>query len=145
MGFRVDGETVDLLLNGKVFELPVVVGIIHLEDGDRSTRTGDIDSSQAGIEFDDVRAAGHRQKCDGPVLLYIEHGHEIVPLARKECAVMFRVQRHSVVSLAAAHWIAADYFVARRIDDGKMFSSCKFTYTFLATGSYCGIPVSLLK
>jgi hypothetical protein len=31
--FRVDREAMDLLLNRKILQLPIVLGIIHLEDG----------------------------------------------------------------------------------------------------------------
>src|SRR5258706_13059743 len=104
----------DLLLNGKILKLPIVVGITHLEDGDRSARTGDVDSLESRIELDHVRSRSHGQEGNRLALIHVENGHEIVPLARKEGAVMFRVQRHSVVSLTAAARIAADHFAPRR-------------------------------
>src|SRR5882724_11591482 len=62
MCFRVDCEAVDLFLNGKILELPVVVGVIHLEDGNRPTSAGDVDSLQPWMELDHIRPESHGQE-----------------------------------------------------------------------------------
>src|ERR1700692_2883477 len=98
MCFRVDRETMDLLLHRKILKLPVVIRIIHLENRDRSAPASCIDALEASIEFDHVRPPGHRQEGDWLVLVQIEHGHELVPFTRKETAVMFRGESHSMVA-----------------------------------------------
>src|ERR1700694_1443582 len=64
---RVHCQAVYFLLNRKVFQLAVVVWVVHLEYGDGSARTGDVNSLETGIEFDYVRPCSHRQECDGLV------------------------------------------------------------------------------
>ncbi len=105
------------LLNRKVFELPVVIWIVHLENRDRAARTTGVDSLEARIEFDDVRPSGHRQECNRLLLVEIEHSHQFISLAGKEGAVMLRVKSHPVVSFASADRIPPDDFVRRGIDD----------------------------
>src|SRR6266851_5654404 len=145
MRLGVNRQAVHFLLNWKILYLAVVVGVVHLEYRDSSTRTGHIHALQSRVEFDDVGPSGHRQKRNRLVFVEIEHSHQVISLAGKEGAVMLRVQGHPVISFASADWIPPDDFVRRGIDDREMFSSCRFTYTLRATGSYCGIPVSLSK
>jgi len=75
VSFRVNREAMDLLLDRKVFEFPVVIRIIHLENGDRSAPASCINALEAGIELDHVRPACHWQEGDRLVLVQIEHGH----------------------------------------------------------------------
>src|SRR6267378_4301860 len=123
---RVHRQAVYFLLNRKVFQLAVVIGIIHLEHRDSSARTRHVNPLETGIEFDYVRTARHRQKGDGLVSVQIEDRHKVVPFA-------------------PSHRIAPYRFIRGRIDDGEIFLSWRLTYTFWAMGSYCGIPASLSK
>src|SRR6267143_6636219 len=93
---RVHRQAVYFLLNRKVFQLAVVVRVVHLKYGDGSARTGDVDSPEARIEFDDVGTARHRQECDGLVRVEVKDGHEFVAFAGEERTLMFWAQRHSM-------------------------------------------------
>lgn len=75
MGFGVDGEGVNGVGHADVAESFVVVGIFLLEDADRAGIAGDVNTAEAGIEGDDVRAGRHGEKSDGEVALEIEDGH----------------------------------------------------------------------
>src|SRR6266852_826029 len=112
-------QAVYFLLNRKVFQLAVVIRIIHLEHRDGTARTRHVNALETGIEFDYVRTARHRQKGDGLVSVEIEDGHEVVPFAREEGAMMFRVESHPVIPFAASHRITPYHFIRRRIDDGE--------------------------
>src|SRR6267154_33795 len=99
-------QAVYFLLNRKVFQLAVVVWIVHLEHRDGTARTRHVNALETGIEFDYVRTARHRQKGDWLVSVEIEDGHEVVSFASKERAMMFRVESHPVIPFAASHRIA---------------------------------------
>src|SRR6266446_322555 len=117
VSFRVYCQAMYLLLNRKVFQLAVVIGIIHLEYRDCSARTGHIDALQSGVELDDVGTTGHGQECDRLTGVQIEDGHEVVTFTREEGTMMFWVQRHSMIPFAASHGIAPYDFICSRIDD----------------------------
>src|SRR5229473_2625910 len=53
----VHGQAVYFLLNRKVFELAVVIRVVHLKYRDGTARTGHVNSLEAGIEFDYVRTS----------------------------------------------------------------------------------------
>src|SRR6266853_3881761 len=101
------------------FDLRVMVRIVLMKHGDRTAVTGDINPVEARIELDDVRSVHHRKKGDGFVFVEIENRHQIIFFTGQKSPVMLRVKTHAVVSLAAADWIAAYYFVVRGIDDGE--------------------------
>src|SRR6266849_7566483 len=101
----------------EIFDLRVMVGIVLMKHGDGAAITGDINPVEARIELDDVRSVRHRKKSDRCVFVEIEYRHQIVFFTRQKSPVMLRVKTHAVVSLAAADWIAAYYFVVRGIDD----------------------------
>src|SRR5260370_38213744 len=103
----------------EIFDLRVMVRIVLMKHGDGTAVTGDINPVEARIELDDVRSVRHRKKSDRFVFVEVENRHQIVFFTRQKRAVMLRVKAHAVVSLAAADWIAAYYFVVRGIDDGK--------------------------
>ena len=46
------------MLDGKVFELAVVVWIVLMEDGDRAAVAGDIDATETRVELDDIGSLG---------------------------------------------------------------------------------------
>ncbi len=49
----------------------------------------------------------------------IEDRHQVVSFTREKGAVMLRVKRHAVVSLAASHGIPAHNGIRRGVDDRK--------------------------
>src|SRR5437899_8295264 len=95
VSLRVYCQAVYFLLNRKVFELAVVLGIVHLEYRDGSARTGHVNALQSGVELDDVGTSGHRQEGNRLLLVEIEHGHQVISFAGEEGAMMFRVQSRS--------------------------------------------------
>src|SRR5260370_1797166 len=103
----------------EILDLRVMARIILMKHRDGAAVTSDINPVEARIELDDVRSVRHWKKGDGLVFVEVEDRHQIVSFTRQKRPVMFRVERHAVVSLAAADWIAAYYFVVRRIDDGE--------------------------
>src|SRR5712692_8024271 len=100
-------QAVYFLLNRKVFQLAVVIRVVRLKYRDGTARTGHVNSLESGIEFDYVRTARHRQKGGGLVRVEIEDRHEVVPFAREEGAMVFRVEGHPMPY----------HFIRRRIDD----------------------------
>ena len=75
MGLWIDGETVDSVLDAKIFQLAVMIWIVLMEDGQGAAVTGDVDAAQTGIEFDDIGPVSQRQKGDCSVLVQIEDRH----------------------------------------------------------------------
>jgi hypothetical protein len=75
VGLRIDGETVDSMLDAKVFELAVMIWIVLMENGQGAAVARDIDAAKTAIEFDDIRSVGKRQKGDCGMLVQIEDGH----------------------------------------------------------------------
>src|SRR6266702_7226793 len=112
----VHGYRVYRVLDSKVFELAVVVGVVLMKDGDGTAVARDVDALKPWIELDDIRPACQRQRRNGDVLVQIEDGHQFVPFTGKERAVVRRVKRHAMISLAFPNWIPADNFVGRGIN-----------------------------
>src|SRR5713101_5688382 len=131
---RVHCQAVHLFLNRKVFQLAVVVGVVHLEYRDGSARTGHVDALQSGVELDHVGTGCHRQKGDGQVSVEIEDGHEVVPFAREEGAMMFWVESHPMIPFAASHRIAHYHFIRGRIDDRENILVLEVYVHFLGDG-----------
>src|SRR5882724_13414638 len=119
VSLRIHCQAVHSLLNREIFQLAIVIRIVHLEDRDRSTRAGDVNSLQSRIELDDVGSTRHRQECDRLVLVEIEHSHKLVSFAREEGPMVLWVKGHPVISLAASHGITPYDLIRSRIDDGK--------------------------
>src|SRR6267378_8344117 len=117
VSLRVYCQAVYFLLNRKVFELAVVLGIVHLEYRDGSARTGHVNALQSRVELDDVGTSGHRQEGNRLLLVEIEHGHQVISFAGEEGAMMFRVQGHPVIPLTAPYRITPYDFIGGRIDD----------------------------
>src|SRR5215472_12857950 len=107
------------MLHPKVFELAVVVRIVRMKNGNGTAVARHVDTLEAGIEFDDVGSASQRQKGDGRVFVEVEYGHQLVSLTGKERAVVLRIERHTMITLALPNRIAAQDFVVRGIDDRK--------------------------
>ena len=93
----IDCETVYSALNRNVRQLPEVIWIILLKDRDNPARAANINESKAGIELDDIRTRGQRQR--GDYSMEIEHGKTAVALAGEESATMLDVERHAVRAL----------------------------------------------
>src|SRR5437667_3844722 len=119
MRFLVHGYRVYRVLDSKVFELAVVIGGVLMKNGDCIAIARDVDALKPRIELDDSRAACQRQKRNGDVLVQIEDGHQFVSLTGKERAVVLRVKRHAVISLAFPDRVPAYNFVGRGINDSK--------------------------
>src|SRR3989441_11105870 len=119
MRLRINGQAMDRMLNGKVFQLTVVIWIIFMEDGNSAAVTRDIDAAETSIELDDIRSVCKREKGDRYMLVQIEDGHQIVFFACKKGAAMLRVQRHSVISLTLPNRIFPYHLVRRGINDHK--------------------------
>ena len=107
----------DLLLNREVFELPVVVWIVLVKNGNSAAVACSVDAAQTGIIFDDIWSVSKREKGDWCVLVQIEDGHQVVLFAREKSTMMLRIKRHSVIALAVPDGISTYNFVSRRIDD----------------------------
>jgi len=116
---EIDRQAVNLFLNGDIFELPVMVRVVHLKDGNRPARTRHVNSLESWIDLDYVGSSRHGQKGDGLILIEIENRHELVSFTGKKSTVMFRVKRHAVVSFAPPNRILGDDFVLLGIDDRK--------------------------
>src|SRR6516165_2347757 len=117
VGPHVDDEAMNFLWNPDVLDFAESIGVVYLKDRDRAATAGDIDTTEPWVELDDVRALRHRQSRDHPVRLEIEHGKNVVALARQERAPSLRVDGHPVVTLTARDRIAADDAIRARIDD----------------------------
>jgi hypothetical protein len=65
----VHGQTVDFMLNGKVFQFAEMVRIILLEHRNRPAIAGHVDSLEPGIVFDYVTTVGCLRGCIGICLL----------------------------------------------------------------------------
>ena len=96
-----------------------MVGVILVEDGNRPAVAGDVDPSQARIELDDIGSARQGKKCDGSLLIEIEHRHQFVSFAGKERAVVLRIECHAVVPFAFPDRIPAHNRIGRGIDHRK--------------------------
>src|SRR6266567_1750831 len=119
MGLRINGNAMDRVLDRKVFEVTGVLWIGLMKGGERAPVKNNINAAQASIEFDDIWSVSKREKRDWYVLVQIEHGHQIVLFTGKKRAMMLRVQRHSVISLASSDGISAYSLIRRRINDDK--------------------------
>ena len=64
MGIGINGKAVDSMLDAKVFQLTVVVGIILMENRDSSAVTRNIDAAQTGIKFCDIWSISKRERSD---------------------------------------------------------------------------------
>src|SRR5258708_10703537 len=114
---RIHRQAVHFLLNRKVFQLAVVIRFVHLKYRDGTARTGHVNSLETTIEFDYVWTARHRQKGNGLVRVEIEDRHQVVPFARQEGAMVFRLERHPMIPFTASHRITPYHFIRHRIDD----------------------------
>src|SRR5256884_239788 len=119
MRFLVHGYRAYGVLDSKVFELAVVIDAVLMKNGDGTAVARDVDALKPRIELDDIRSACQRQKRNGDVLVQIEDGHQFVSLTGKERAVVLRVKRHAVISLAFPDRVPAYNFVGRGINDSK--------------------------
>ena len=64
----------------------------------------------------------------------IEDRHKVVPFAREEGAMVFRVESHPVIPFAASHRIAPYHFIRGRIDDGENIPVLEVDVHFLGDG-----------
>src|SRR2546421_5019583 len=74
----VDGEAVNLRLDGDVLQLSEVRRVVHLEYRDDPARAGDVDPAKSGVVHHDVGTFRHREVRDGPVRVEIEDRHGVV-------------------------------------------------------------------
>jgi len=57
MSFQIHGDGVDGVLYSKVFELPIVIGVVLVKHRDCPVVTSDVDALKSGIELNDIRTA----------------------------------------------------------------------------------------
>src|SRR5262249_13679913 len=107
MASRIDGKAVNHFLYWKIFQFLVEIRALRLEHGDEPTGTSNVDSPQAWVKLHNIRTGRHRKVCDRFVSIECEHGECPVSAAEKKCAVMFRIDSHSVIKLAAIHRISS--------------------------------------
>src|SRR5207248_9485281 len=100
MRFLVHGYRAYGVLDSKVFELAVVIDAVLMKNGDGTAVARDVDALKPRIELDDIRSVCQRQKRNGYVLVQIEDGHQFGSFTGTERAVVLRVKRHAVISLA---------------------------------------------
>jgi hypothetical protein len=112
MGLGIDGETMDSVLDAKVFQFAVVVRIILMENGNGAAVTCDINTTKARIKLDHIGSIGDRQKGDRSVLVQIKDCHQFVLFTREESTMMLRINGHSVIALAPPDGISTDSFVS---------------------------------
>src|SRR5205823_2693865 len=87
-----------------------------LKHRNKSTGTSDIDSAQAGIKFHNVGACRHWKVRDRFVSVYTKDRKRSIPTAEDECTMMFRINGHAMIELAAIHGIFPQQRVCCRID-----------------------------
>src|SRR5207249_3936345 len=75
VGVEVHRQAVYLLLHGEVFEFPIIVGVLLLDNGDCTAVAGNVNSPQTRIKLDDFAPGGDGQECDGLVLVEIKDRH----------------------------------------------------------------------
>src|SRR5438132_4392017 len=80
VGLQVYRDRVYRVLHVEVLDLPVVIPIILVKNGNRSAVTRDVDALQSGVELDDIRPACEWQKRNRNVLVQIEDRHQFVSL-----------------------------------------------------------------
>src|SRR4029077_8886400 len=110
---------VDFFLDRKVLQLAVMIRVVHLEYRDGSARTRHINSLETGIEFNDVRAASHREERDGLMSVQVKDGHEFIPFTGEERAMMLRVEGHSMISFTPPDRISPYDFIVSWINHGE--------------------------
>src|SRR5262249_31763783 len=84
----VHGKTVHHLLYRKVFQLSIVFRILLLKNRDEATRTCSIDSTEAWIEFHDIRACRDWQMSDCFVGVQCKNNECFRSVAQKKCAMV---------------------------------------------------------
>src|SRR5260221_11667777 len=103
------------MLHWEDHEFAIVVRVILVENSDGSAISRDINPAKTWIKFDDIRPARHLEKRDWRVLVQVESRHQFISFTGKKCAVMFWVERHSMISIASAHGITRDDFIRRGV------------------------------
>ena len=96
-----------------------MVGVVLMKNGDGPAVARRIDAIQAGIKTDYIRTLRHREKGNRFVLIEIENGHHVVPLAREESAMVRGIECHAVIPFATSDRISSDNFIRNRINDCK--------------------------
>src|SRR6185369_4334523 len=113
---NVHSKTMYLSLNGKIFKLTKMICVVFLEHRNCAAGTSDVDAVQARIEFDDVTSSRCGQMRNRLMSIKIDHGHHVVPFALEKRAMIFGIERHSVIAFALSYRVTPNNFVGGWID-----------------------------
>jgi hypothetical protein len=110
---QIHREAVHHLLDWEILKFLIVVCVILVKHGNETARASYVDSTKARIELHHIGTGRHRQVRNGLVSVQSKNCEGSISRAQKESALMFRVDRHAMIELAAIYWIFPQERVCR--------------------------------